>query len=256
VRVRQALQLAIDNQQIVNLYFGGEAIVPYWPVYPCKEYAAAYLELEDYPDEPVLGPDSVSVKDLLGYDPDKAKQLLADAGYADGFKAEIVVYNLYIYQDVITMVKDMWADIGVELTIKPVDYTTWFTTQYFRSFGEMLYGTFAGDGTYFKGINYSGNSMFNSSYVNDPTLNGYINQMLAAYLVNEAECDSINKEMLPYLLEQCYVLQTAAHYTYTFWWPWLKNYDGEGAVGYYPGSSLGWTQYVWIDQDLKKSMGY
>jgi peptide/nickel transport system substrate-binding protein len=61
--------------------------------------------------------------------------------------------------------------------------------------------------------------------------------------------------MLPYLLEQCYVLQTAAHYTYRFWWPWLKNYSGEGTVGYYP-SDGGWTQYVWIDQELKAEMGF
>jgi hypothetical protein len=62
--------------------------------------------------------------------------------------------------------------------------------------------------------------------------------------------------MLPYLMEQCYVIQTAAHYTWVFWWPWLKNYSGEGAVGYYPGSGFGWTQYVWIDQVLKADMGY
>jgi ABC-type transport system substrate-binding protein len=40
---------------------------------------------------------------------------------------------------------------------------------------------------------------------------------------------------------------------YNFWWPWVKNYKGELTIGYY--NSI-WTQYIWIDQDLKKAMGY
>jgi ABC-type transport system substrate-binding protein len=245
VRVRQALQLAIDNQKIVDEYFGGEAEVLYWPVFNCKEYAGAYLPLEDYP---------ASVQELFGLNVAKAKQLLADAGYPDGFQAEIVYYNLYLYDDVMQMVKDMWAEIGVDLTLKPVDYATSLTTQFLRNFPDMLFGTFAGVGTYFKGINWSGTSMFNSSYVDDPVLNDYKAQMLAAY-PDEDEVDSIHREMLPYLLEQCYVLQTAAHYTYVFWWPWVKNYNGEGAIGYY-GGAASWTPYVWIDQDLKEEMGF
>jgi peptide/nickel transport system substrate-binding protein len=256
VRVRQALQLAIDNQKIVDQYFGGEAEVLYWPVYECKEYAGAYVPLEDLDDDmiEVLPDTSISVADLFGYNPELAQELLAEAGYPDGFQAEIVYYNLYIYDDVISMVQSMWAEIGVDLELTPVDYSASITTQYLRNYDDMLWGTFAGVGTYFKGINWQGTGMFNASYVNDPVLNDYRDQMLAAY-PNENAVDQIHAEMLPYLLEQCYVVQTAAHYTYAFWWPWLKNYSGEGAVGYYGGASS-WTPYVWIDQDLKEDMGY
>lgn len=247
VRVRQALQLAIDSQKIRDQYFGGEGIYPYWPVYPCKEYAGAYKSLTDYP---------ASVQELFGHNVTKAKQLLADAGYADGFKATIMTYNLYIYEQVIEMVKDMWKDIGVDLTIQTVDYLTWYNAQSAKTWGtDMLYGSFSGDGSYFKGINWSGTTMFNSSFVDDQTLNDYRDQMMATYLFNEAQCDSIHQQMLPYLLQQCYVLQTAAHYTYCLWWPWLKNYSGEGVVGYY-ATGGNWMQYVWIDQALKKSMGH
>ena len=257
VRVRQALQLAIDNQQIVDQYFGGEAEVLYWPVYECKEYAGAYVPVEDLDDdmiENIVEDTDISVADLFGYDPELAQELLEDAGYPDGFQAEIVYYNLYIYDDVIQMVQSMWADIGVDLDLIPVDYSTSITTQYLRNYDDMLWGTFAGVGTYFKGINWQGTSMFNASYVDDPILNEYRDQMIAAY-PDENEVDQIHTEMLPYLLEQCYVIQTAAHYTYAFWWPWLKNYSGEGAIGYYGGASS-WTPYVWIDQDLKEAMGY
>ena len=43
-------------------------------------------------------------------------------------------------------------------------------------------------------------------------------------------------------------------YVHTAWWPWVKNYNGElraGAVR--PGPIYA---RIWIDQDLKKRMGY
>jgi peptide/nickel transport system substrate-binding protein len=247
VRVRQALQLAIDGSKLVNELYGGEGEILYWPVYPCKEYAGAYLELKDYPAE---------VQELFTQNIDNAKQLLSDAGYPDGFKADIVVYNYYFDLDSIQAVKDMLHEIGVDLTIKLQDYATWTTTWYFRSYTDMYYGSYSGVGTYFKGINWSGTSMFNASYVNDPTLNDYRDQMLAAY-PDEAKCDQIHTQMLPYLIQQCYVIQTAGADYYRMWWPWVKNYDGEMSVGYYKALSVSNNDAcVWIDEDLKAEMGY
>ena len=37
-------------------------------------------------------------------------------------------------------------------------------------------------------------------------------------------------------------------------WPWLKGYNGETALGY--GESIWLFAHLWIDQDLKKEMGY
>jgi ABC-type transport system substrate-binding protein len=255
VKVRQALQLAIDNQKIVDEYFGGEAEALYWPVYYCKEYAGAYVPLEDLEDdmiEDIVEGTSISVADLFGYDPELARDLLEEAGYGEGFQAEVVYSTaVYITADIITMLQDMWAEIGVDLTLTPVDSATHIMTHVLRNFDDMLMATFAGVGTYFKGINWQGDGMYNASYVDDEQLNDYRAQMLAAY-PDEDEVDSIHQEMLPYLLEQCYVLQHAAHYTYVFWQPWVKNYSGEGVVGYYSGGT--WTPYVWIDQDLKEEM--
>ena len=258
VRVRQALQLAIDNQEIVDQYFGGEAEALYWPVYECKEYAGAYVPLEDLDDDMIEvqtdPPTEISVADLFGYDLELAQELLAEAGYPDGFKAEIIYSSaVYIHEDVITMVQGMWAEIGVDLTLTRVDTATHTTTHYLRNYDDMFFAGYSGVGTYFKGINWQGTGMYNTSYIDDPVLNDYRAQMLAAFPVDEDEAFRIHAEMLPYLLEQCYVIQAAAHYTWRFWWPWLKNYSGEGAIGYYGGASS-YTPYIWIDQDLKEEM--
>ena len=260
LRVRQALMLAIDHQKIVQELYGGSGDYMYWPLADCKEYADAYLELNEYPNtpDPRVGENGLSVKDLYTYNPTKAKQLLADAGYPDGFKCEIIVWNYYYYLDQLEVVKGMWADIGVDMTIKTVDYATVTTTMYFHSYNDLLYSGYAGAGTYFKGTNWWGTGMFNGSLINDPVLNDYRNQMYAAF-PDEEEAMSIHREMLPYLQEQCYVIQVVGGDTYRFWWPWVKNYSGEGALGYYKyinNGFGGFTQYLWIDQDLKDSMGF
>jgi peptide/nickel transport system substrate-binding protein len=260
LRVRQALMLGIDHQKIVDQLYGGHGDYLYWPLTYCTEYADAYLALNDYSNtpDPRVGEYGLSVQDLYTYNPTKAKQLLADAGYPDGFKAQTYVWNLPVYTDQLQVVKDMWADIGVDLTINAVDYATISVKMFFRAYDEMMYFGMAGAGTYFKGTEWYGSSMWNGSYINDPVLNSYHDQMLAAW-PDETEMMSIHRQLLPYLQEQCYVIQTAAWNTYTIWWPWVKNYSGETSLGYYKFINSGFgglTQYLWIDQDLKKSMGY
>ncbi|HTW29866.1 MAG TPA: ABC transporter substrate-binding protein [Acetobacteraceae bacterium] len=76
LKVRQAIWQAIDRAAFVRQVVGDGARVLYAPCYPsqfgCDEAAAVR-----YP-----------------YDPAKARQLLADAGYPDGFKTELVSYIL------------------------------------------------------------------------------------------------------------------------------------------------------------------
>jgi peptide/nickel transport system substrate-binding protein len=261
LRVRQALMLGIDHQKMVNEMYGGEGNYLYWPLADCKEYAGAFLDVTEYPSTPDarVGTNGLSVPDLYTYNPTKAKELLKAAGYEDGFKATIEVWNFYLYLEQLEVVKSMWADIGVDLTIHVnPSLSTIYIYQIFYSYDDMLYAGVAGAGSYFKGTQWSGGGMWNSGRINDPVLDAYRDQMLAAY-PDENEMGAIHRELLPYLQEQCYVLQTAGPAYYRFWWPWVKNYSGEGSLGYYKFYNNGFgglSQYIWIDQTLKKSMGF
>ena len=43
-------------------------------------------------------------------------------------------------------------------------------------------------------------------------------------------------------------------YVYSAWWPWVKNYAGELNAGpFRPGPIYA---RIWIDQELKKKLGY
>jgi peptide/nickel transport system substrate-binding protein len=242
VRVRQALQMAIDYQKILDEYYGGKGTLLKWPLMPIKGYAGAYVPLEKLPK---------SVQELYSYNPEKAKQLLADAGYANGFKVKIIYWNYRTQVDVLTMVKAMWAQVGVELEMEPKEYAPYTGILISRHFDDMLFGWFSGCGTYFKAINYTGTGMYNGSYVDDPVLNKARDEMLAAY-PDEAKADKIHQELMPYLLEQAYVIALPAGDAYRFWWPWVKNYSGELSVGYYDIQNF--AKYLWIDQELKDSM--
>jgi len=255
VRVRQALMLAIDNQQILDTLYSGEGALLKWPIMYYESYKGAYVPLEDLDDDmiEVLPGEFISVADLYGYNPELAQRLLSEAGYPDGFSAEILVYNLPHFLDPITMVVAMWKEVGVDVEIMPLDYTTWTVRLGTRSYNHMLAGIYSGIGSYMKAINYSGRGMFNSSYIDDPVLNEARDNMMAAY-PKEAEVDAIHRDLMPYLLEQVYMIGLPAGYYYNFWWPWVQNYNGEGSVGYYnAGNGI---KYFWIDQEMKEDMGY
>jgi peptide/nickel transport system substrate-binding protein len=256
-RVRQAMQLVIDNQLMVDQLYGGQGERLYWPVGPSDEYAGAYVPLEDLEDDTfeVLPGRTISVADLFGYDLELAQDLMAAAGYEAGFEAEVWVWDYYLYIDQLQVAKNMLEDINVTITINSVDYPTISMMFVFRNYDEMMYGSMSGVGTYFKGINWSGTGMWNQGYIDDPYLNDVRDQMLALWVTDEAAVDAIHAEMIPYLLEQCYVVQLCGPDSYRFWWPWVKNYSGEGSIGYYKGYGS-FLQYIWIDEDLKESMGY
>ncbi|MBI2304047.1 MAG: hypothetical protein HYU86_04810 [Chloroflexi bacterium] len=101
-RVRQALNYAIDRQTIVKELFGGLYSVMNTLAIPlCFGYDAT---VPGYP-----------------YDPKKAKDLLAEAGYPKGFE---MVYTLPSraypkYKEYNQAIANYWGEIGVKTTIKP-----------------------------------------------------------------------------------------------------------------------------------------
>ena len=112
--------------------------------------------------------------------------------------------------------------------------------------------------TYYMGQWYGGGGLDapnNYSQVNDPFINKSIvavNQ--AIFTEGEAKAMAMNKELMKYVLEQVYAIPRPRYPPFNMWWPWVKNYSGEHSVGYY--NFIGWTQWVWYDQALKRSMGY
>jgi len=244
IRVRQALHLAIDQQEIVDEFYGGNAEMLVWPIIETKEYKDCYVPLEELPE---------SVRELYEHNPEKAKQLLAEAGYPDGFKTSILCWSTASQIDYLSVVKAYWEEIGVELEMVPKEYAVWSGMVARRKYDEMVYYASSGIGTYMKMTNFRGAGRFNQGYIDDAHVETVYQEMLRYDIATEeAELARLNRELMPYLLEQAYVIATPNPYSYTFWQPWVENYRGEGAVGYY--NAVGWIKWLWFDVDLKEEM--
>jgi peptide/nickel transport system substrate-binding protein len=108
-RVRQALNLAINRDEIVNFVLAGQAKpMAMYPVGSFAVAAGADPELKPYP-----------------YDPAKAKQLLAEAGYPNGFETTIYSYAREDVPELTRLVEAIAgyaAKIGVKLTVFSTEY--------------------------------------------------------------------------------------------------------------------------------------
>ena len=125
VKVRQAISYAIDRQMIMDVVFDGHGAAIGSNIYP---------KLERY-----FMPELV---DYYTCDPAKAKQLLAEAGYGDGFDMTITVSSNYQpHMDTAEVVVQQLAAIGVRAKVQPVDATTWYSEAYTnRQFQSTITG--------------------------------------------------------------------------------------------------------------------
>jgi peptide/nickel transport system substrate-binding protein len=248
IRVRRALMMATDFNSIKQNYNGGNGIIIGFPYQYYPEYAGLYAGIDD----PAL---PASVKEQFVYSPEKAKQLLAEAGFPNGLKTSVLCNTTQA--DYYSVIADMWAKVGVTLTINPVD-----SVQLTNLVNGQAYNDFTGGvGLAPTPIYYSGNgingvpsALTNMSFVDDAKVKAWLPEIRTLAGTDPDKAMALAKEMAIYALEQAWAIQVPVYRTSTFWWPWLKNYSGEISVGYF--NNAGWSQFVWLDLDLKKSMGY
>ncbi len=236
VRVRQALMLAIDHKALADGYYGGNAEILAWPVMPTPDWADTYIPLEDLP---------ASIREQYEYHPDKAMALLTEAGYPNGFKISTIAQAQDV--DLLSAVKAMFADVGVELTIDVKELGAMYSLLINKTYEEA---TIWGLHSYqpFRFIDILKGDLSNMAMVDDPIIEQLHLDTLAAYTDEDAR-RAMLKDKLPYILEQAWWAQLPMPQTYTIWQPWLKGYGGENDVGYFnPGN---WVTYAWVDQDLR-----
>ena len=101
VRVRQAMNHAIDKDVIVQVGYGGSATVMDAP-FPASVFG--YASQGEY-----------------AYDPERARELLAEAGYEDGFSFSVLTFTGDEYATVGQLMQSMFAEVGLDMQLNPTE---------------------------------------------------------------------------------------------------------------------------------------
>jgi len=114
--VRQALNWAIDRESISTALLNGKCDPAVQPLGPAYE-----AHLEDPPVE-------------YGYDPERARELLEEAGVAEGTRMRVLVpAGLTLYEDIATAIQGQLAEVGIDMEIVSQE-----STQIFTSWAETI----------------------------------------------------------------------------------------------------------------------
>ena len=100
-----------------------------------QEYIDSIAQGKGRRDGPLqwwLKPFALAEHELPMTDLEKAKQLLAEAGYSTGFKIQATVSTTLNGVRLAEIAKSQWSKIGVELEIKPLEWDVWVDTVWNR----------------------------------------------------------------------------------------------------------------------------
>ena len=111
--VRLALNYAIDRDEIIKSAAEGNATKLFSSFSPAlKEY---FEDLGEY----------------YPHDEEKAKELLKEAGYENGLSFKLTVPSDYKYHmDTAELIQSQLEKVGVNVTIDPIEFSTWLTKVY------------------------------------------------------------------------------------------------------------------------------
>jgi peptide/nickel transport system substrate-binding protein len=243
IRVRRALNMAVNKDEIIKSYYNGNAEMFAYPQHP--SFGAYFKPLEQQPD---------SVKELFKYDPVKAKKLLAEAGYPNGFTFKTQVCSCSTnHMDLLPMVAGYLEQVGVKMEIQTMEYGAFLSAMTTR---QNSPGYFMDNGhtnptrTLHKSFVFG--QPWNPSQWNDPKFSAKMDQV---YLEpDESKRVQMIDEMTTEIVDKAPYVWLPTPYIFTAWWPWVKGYEGELRAGAArPGPIYA---RMWVDQDLKKKMGY
>lgn len=161
IRVRHAIAMAIDFEGM-GAAIRGEGAYSLTSVVP--------------PQFGGVGEDEL--REIRPYDPARAEQLLAEAGYPDGFASEFLVQNFFKGDLEAQWIVEDLKKVGIDLTIAQVDPATYNNRQRSGEFG-MLRGlrTITGAEQYLQ--DFASDSPTNYTRTSDPKVDEFIAQFQA-----------------------------------------------------------------------------
>ena len=247
IRVRKAMQMAIDLPAIAKDYYHG-LVDPYPAVLSSRHVKGLGFPYEEWPQD---------LKDEYAYNPITAKQLLADAGYPNGFKTNIVA-DTAGDMDLLQIVKSYLAQVCIDMEIRPMDSASWNDFVFLgHKHDQLAQCTMGAQGYTFEPVRMlHGFQAGHPTYqmISDPVCDAFYPRAMAATSLDEVR--RIYRNANEYIAQQHFSISLLQPTAFALCQPWFKGYDGQfgsirgdAVLSFYLGR-------FWIDQNLKKRMGH
>jgi peptide/nickel transport system substrate-binding protein len=248
IRVRQAIQMAINLPEIASTYYKGTCDP--WPSTLVSNYQAGWgYPYTQWPQ---------SLKDQYAFNPTEAKNLLTAAGFPNGFNTDLVCENsmdLALFE----LVKSYLANVNINLDIRPMDQVAFNAFALTNHLTDALVARNQGQlGRQYEPIlqlmtyQWMGgnNTSDNVGRVNDPVFEAYYSAAMASTSVDEIK--SVVKSAAQRIAEQHYSISLINNVSFFCYQPWLKGYTGQMlSLASPPGRFSFYGARFWIDQSVK-----
>ena len=243
IRVRRALNMAINKEEIVKAYYGGNAVLFGYPMHP--DYTGYYETLDQMP---------IAAQELFKYNPDKARALLAEAGVPKGFSFKTQVCSCSPdHMDLAPLIAAYLDKVGVKMEIQPMEYGAFLSamTTKTNAAGYMMRNGHTNPTTSIR-KSFVTKQTWNPSQYTDPDFDKRMADVYAE--PDEDKRKLLIKLMTRDIVEKAPYIWLPTPVGYSAWWPWVKNYDGELRAGSERPAPI--HARMWVDQAMKKKMGF
>lgn len=187
--VRQAISYAIDRSVVINTAFNGRGTPLYGIAIP-EGYMGYSKEKADH----------------FKYDPEKAKELLAKAGYPDGFEARLLATSQYgFHNNTAIAVQAELAKIGIKVNLDLPDWSGRMAKNNAGDYDFLVAGT-AGDiadPDWLSNFFYGGEQLVrlnNSAHFNDQVINDLLDK--GRVTLDPAEREKIYDQFVDRAIEE------------------------------------------------------
>jgi ABC-type transport system substrate-binding protein len=241
IRVRKAIQMAIDLPTIAKTYYQG-LVDPYPATITTRFLKGWGFPYEEWPQD---------LKNEYAYDPAMSKKLLADSGFPNGFKTNVVA-NTAGDMELLQIVKNYFSQGGIDMEIRALDPNEWQSYIRDKKHDQMTYQPYGPFGHTHEPERQIGR------FRNDPFSAELADKALAASHIDDKETiGKLLKDANERAARQHFSISLLEPISYSLCQPWLKGFDAQihstwmGGGG--PCMASFYLGRFWIDQKLKNS---
>ena len=250
IRVRRAMQMALDLETINASYFKGFASTTPMGLVNNNFCSAGFcVPFAAWPEE---------IKQYYGYDPDGANRLLDEAGLprgADGTRFEATYLHIST-SDVSwpELLSGFWGAVGIQLNIQPIPIGELIPLLQGSDDWDMWVGSTGAKADPWSqmSMSYGGSTGWHQIPQHDAQYDALYDEMVAATTV--AEQTRPIREMDMRHLEQHWMIWGPEAPQFAVHQPWVMGYGGEGGFGSQQYGNV-WAR-LWVDSQLKAASGH